>query len=231
MPAILIGAIFIFAVLCLALYGLVKLLSGLVSKPESTESFGNKAKSTGLRSLKQDVEGASHLLNFLYQKNRLERKDYERLRGFLDKEYGEQWELADHLPPVAKRRVAQAKQTKSDDKSKATDKPKPETETKIASDVVPSKQSEQPVVASLATEPTVKFPSSTDGRTAGAGRPQSPAPWEIPDPPAKTAKTPRRSFSEVMSGFMHEKNIRWGELASGILIVGSAVGLVVSLRE
>jgi len=34
-----------------------------------------------------------------------------------------------------------------------------------------------------------------------------------------------------MSGFMLEKNIRWGELASGILIVGSAVGLVVSLRE
>ena len=30
---------------------------------------------------------------------------------------------------------------------------------------------------------------------------------------------------------MQEKNIRWGEIASGILIVGSAVGLVISLRE
>ena len=55
-----------------------------------------------------------------------------------------------------------------------------------------------------------------------------PAPWDIPEPPAPK---PRRTFNEVMAGFMLEKNIRWGELASGILIVGSAVGLVVSLRN
>lgn len=41
----------------------------------------------------------------------------------------------------------------------------------------------------------------------------------------------KRSFAEVMSGFMQEKNMRWGELTSGILIVLSAVGLVVSLRD
>ena len=33
-----------------------------------------------------------------------------------------------------------------------------------------------------------------------------------------------------MANFMLDKNIRWGELASGILIVGSAIGLVISLR-
>ena len=47
-----------------------------------------------------------------------------------------------------------------------------------------------------------------------------------PSPPA-----PRRSFAEMLAGFMEKRNIRWGELASGLLIVGSAVGLVVSLRE
>lgn len=49
-----------------------------------------------------------------------------------------------------------------------------------------------------------------------------PAPWDLPDPPPRE---PRRTFSEVMSTFMHEKNMRWGELASGIMIVLSAVGL------
>ena len=47
-----------------------------------------------------------------------------------------------------------------------------------------------------------------------------------PSPPV-----PRRSFAEMLAGFMEKRNIRWGELASGLLIVGSAVGLVISLRE
>ena len=50
---------------------------------------------------------------------------------------------------------------------------------------------------------------------------------ELPAAPSPA----RRSWSDLLSGFMQENNIRWGELASGILIVGSAVGLVVSLRE
>jgi hypothetical protein len=41
---------------------------------------------------------------------------------------------------------------------------------------------------------------------------------------------PRRTLADVFQSFMAEKNIRWGELVSGLLIVGSAVGLVISLR-
>ncbi len=41
----------------------------------------------------------------------------------------------------------------------------------------------------------------------------------------------RRQFAEVLQSFMAEKNIRWGELVAGLLIVGSAVGLVISLRK
>ncbi|MCH5374092.1 MAG: hypothetical protein JJ992_08955, partial [Planctomycetes bacterium] len=40
----------------------------------------------------------------------------------------------------------------------------------------------------------------------------------------------RRTLADVFQSFMAEKNIRWGELVSGMLIVGSAVGLVISLR-
>ncbi|MFT7630637.1 MAG: hypothetical protein ACI87E_001644, partial [Mariniblastus sp.] len=66
--------------------------------------------------------------------------------------------------------------------------------------------------------------------SASQNAPQ-PAPWDIPDPPQPTPLIPRRSLAELMSGFMQEKNMRWGELTSGILIVLSAVGLVISLRE
>ena len=225
MSEIIIGLIIVFAVLSLALYGFIKLLSGIASGPSPTEDAATMANNKGLRSLQQDVEGASHLLNFLYQENRIKRKDYDRLKGYLDKQYGEQWELAVHLPPADTPRAAQAK---SDNKSTASDEIKSDTETKIGPDAAATAKSEPLVIASLVTEPTVGVPASGGDRTAVASRSQSPAPWELPDPPPKT---PRRSFGEVMSGFMLEKNIRWGELASGILIVGSAVGLVVSLRE
>lgn len=54
----------------------------------------------------------------------------------------------------------------------------------------------------------------------------APIPQPPPEPPA-----PRRSWAELMAGFMEERNIRWGELIGGLLIVGSSVALVVSLRE
>lgn len=40
---------------------------------------------------------------------------------------------------------------------------------------------------------------------------------------------PVRPLGNVLQAFMEEKNIRWGELVSGMLIVGSAIGLVISL--
>ena len=42
-------------------------------------------------------------------------------------------------------------------------------------------------------------------------------------------RTPRRPLSEILAGFMAEKNIRWGELVGGLLIVGSSTALVISL--
>ncbi|MBL7038828.1 MAG: hypothetical protein ISR77_09380 [Pirellulaceae bacterium] len=50
---------------------------------------------------------------------------------------------------------------------------------------------------------------------------------------SKTPPAPpvvRQTLADMLKAFMAEKNIRWGELISGMLIVGSAVGLVISLR-
>src|SRR5262249_4787841 len=46
-----------------------------------------------------------------------------------------------------------------------------------------------------------------------------------PVPPPK----PRRPFSEIVAGFMAERNIRWGELIGGLLIVCCSTALVISL--
>src|SRR5215470_9892372 len=42
-------------------------------------------------------------------------------------------------------------------------------------------------------------------------------------------KTPRKPFSQVLSSFMEESNIRWGEIVGGLLIVGCSTALVISL--
>ena len=53
------------------------------------------------------------------------------------------------------------------------------------------------------------------------------APPEVipPPPPAP----PRRSLTEVLAAFMEERNIVWGELLGGMLMVGCSIALVISL--
>jgi hypothetical protein len=48
---------------------------------------------------------------------------------------------------------------------------------------------------------------------------------------AESRKTPppRRSMGELFAGFMEERNILWGELVGGLLMVGCSIALVISL--
>jgi len=55
--------------------------------------------------------------------------------------------------------------------------------------------------------------------------PLPPAPGPVP-PPREPAVPPRLS---LLSAFMEERHIRWGELIGGLLIVGSTIALVISL--
>jgi hypothetical protein len=48
-------------------------------------------------------------------------------------------------------------------------------------------------------------------------------------PPPAPPPAPSKPFAEVFASFMEERNIRWGELVGGLLIVGCSVALVVSL--
>ena len=48
-------------------------------------------------------------------------------------------------------------------------------------------------------------------------------------PAVASAPEPGPSLGVVMRAFMEENNIRWGEILSGLMIVGCSVGLVISL--
>jgi hypothetical protein len=67
-----------------------------------------------------------------------------------------------------------------------------------------------------------------EGAAAAPPAPAAPSPRQ----PAPTSPPPpRRSFREMMAAFMEERNILWGELVGGLLIVGCSIALVISLRE
>src|SRR6202451_4189080 len=71
---------------------------------------------------------------------------------------------------------------------------------------------------------TVAPPIRVSPIAAVAVPPSEPVPQ-----PVVTAEEQLRGLASVLQSFMEEKNIRWGELVSGLLIVGSSVGLVISL--
>lgn len=65
-------------------------------------------------------------------------------------------------------------------------------------------------------------------------RPPTPHPLDRDYSPTQSPRgdaVRSRAFADFLQSFLEERNIRWGELVSGLLIVGSAVGLVVSLRS
>jgi hypothetical protein len=60
-------------------------------------------------------------------------------------------------------------------------------------------------------------------------RPEPSGPPAAPQP--TFSDRARGRLADVLTAFMEEKNIRWGEVLAGLLIVGSAIGCVVSLQE
>jgi hypothetical protein len=67
-------------------------------------------------------------------------------------------------------------------------------------------------------------PESVEAVAASGPQATASTPLASPRPQA-----PRRSLAEVLAAFMEERNILWGELIGGLLVVGGSVALVVSL--
>ncbi|HLW67343.1 MAG TPA: hypothetical protein VKS79_18655, partial [Gemmataceae bacterium] len=68
---------------------------------------------------------------------------------------------------------------------------------------------------------TIARPAPSQSIAAAPVVPEAPS---VPPPSA-----PRRSLGVLLAGFMEERNILWGELTGGLLMVGCSVALVLSL--
>ena len=58
--------------------------------------------------------------------------------------------------------------------------------------------------------------------------PKTPKKGTVPDERAEVARPPRRPLFDLLSAFLEEQNIRWGELIGGLLIVCCSIALVIS---
>lgn len=92
-----------------------------------------------------------------------------------------------------------------------------------AGDSLETNLSEQ-VAAQPSAEPPVDV-GERARRYAAARQAEAEQPVELSQP---AQPVHREALSRVLSAFMEEKNIRWGELVGGLLIVGCSIALVIS---
>ncbi len=174
--------------------------------------------------------------------------------GWLDEEARQQlqWALAQQrerlvgqlpkVPPVAPAAPILAELAESDDQPVAACAPAPAEPADVPQLAMPFAEWATPRVEPSPDESAGK--SHTDGTATGeAPRPEEPLSVgerarryaqrrHEPTPEAETAPPPPRRehqpLSKLLASFLDEKNIRWGELVGGLLIVCCSVALVLS---
>ena len=92
-------------------------------------------------------------------------------------------------------------------------------------EVVPPIREKEPAIPAQPTPAPVVAASFVATDDEIVIQPVVPREEQFTPPP----RPPRRSFSEVLSSFMEQSNIRWGEIIGGLLIIGCSTALVVSL--
>ena len=209
----------VFVILGLALYGFICLCLR-VFKPTDLTPHQSVHPVEKSHDEIADVRGAERLLNHLYLASRIDDAQYDRIRDILEQDYQDslqekrlrKTETGFHFTDATELDSPLADQATEQIETQSPTNPDP-------LNVAPFPEVEPIQIAQLVhnSSPTVHPLDAPD---------ETPAATVPPSPPA-----PQRSFAEMMAGFMEKRNIRWGELASGLLIVGSAVGLVISLRD
>jgi len=234
----------VLSIIALAIYGLVTFIRTQFGPREPKETETSQTE----RELKDDVIASAFLLNHLYQQNKIGDQQYRRMRDFLDERFGNQYllpqRLLKHLSEQTSSSTAvdelvvsgessgEESPKTSDVTPQAPESRLPETESEIAKEVVDAEivlgelidHAMPPIQIQpdSVNEPADVTPTATNSEQVAA----------TPTAEGKSQPAvPKRKMADVLAAFMQEKNIRWGELASGILIVGSAIGLVVSLRN
>ena len=233
------------------------MIGGFSNNDKSDSSSDNQSAApvvSAKPSLETDVIGSRRLIDHLLTTGQIKDEQYQFFRGLLEKKFARVFKS--DQGKFGEPKVEQSGSNKNESKAApitefghtptvdaANDRPvaAPKDAEPQSLVYVPVDSSEDEIVSAETVSKNIvnsaadSAPSdepSLAARVVKAERAQNApatiAPWDRPDP---LPRPPHRSFAEVMSGFMQEKNMRWGELTSGILIVLSAVGLVVSLRD
>jgi hypothetical protein len=95
-------------------------------------------------------------------------------------------------------------------------------------DAIPLEENADVALRGEAAERARAFVEQAHASTAPKApveRTEAPPAPEPPPPP----RPPRRSLAELLAGFMEQRNILWGEVVGGLLIVGCSIALVISL--
>jgi hypothetical protein len=162
-----------------------------------------------------ELDAVCRHLHRMLLRRKIDVAEYARLRDGVDPEYAR---LGLQPPPRGEAPI-----TRLQEVPLAPPKTEPPRAAQAASDAVPA-----------SAAPAVETPLASSGASMEGPAKHSPAPTAGPASPFEFAETtprpPRRPWTSVLQSFLEEKNIRWGELASGLLIIGSAIGLIVSLR-
>ena len=237
--------IFLITLIGLAFYGLItlciKIFSAIASENGESQS---RQPSSSTRDLGDDVFGSACLLNYMLNQGEITPHAYHRLRRFLQEKFPgvDLPTSADRSEPKSPREsedtpvelvepsvVAEAIVIREAPAAPAASRPSTHSESPpLESEprAVPVQPAPPELTPVLDQQRGLAAQLAADG--VALGDVKTLEPWDVPD---SLPQPPKRKFSDVMASFMQERNIRWGELASGILIVGSAAGLVVSLRN
>ncbi len=201
--------LFFLALVACAITGVVTILRWLFSSG-GVKSGEVQAGDRGRRQAGQFCEQ----LDWLYRQGLISHAAYAATRLAVGKAVGEQFELPPMLAEIV---VDQAQSSAGLEAAEVISEPLVRTGPPIP-ELRPARPGRD-------HEPAVELLSVAESAATVASA--ETVPWEGADPPARK-RTPWRV---MIRAFMEKRNIRWGEIASGILIVGSAIGLVLSLRR
>ena len=98
----------------------------------------------------------------------------------------------------------------------------------IEAKIVATEAASQESSAEESTEQDVAPPPDVHERARRYAESRHAAAVEVKDIPEPPTPVRREALSRVLAAFMEERNIRWGELVGGLLIVGCSIALVIS---
>lgn len=173
---------------------------------------GAGAEASSALSLAGEIQGTLKQLDRLWRRGLITDEERTRLRAACQRDLDRMWGPVPAVSPAVATPVARTPSVAADHEIAIA-------ELAPASDIIEAEIVEPAVLASTAAPPEV-------ANTVHPLDKPEPAPLAPVGPPQA-----RRALADVLSAFMQERNIRWGEVVSGLLIVGSAAGLVLSLRD